>query len=78
MFAVVIALNGYSQRQAIPIFAAFAVLFALGTALLVAVLNVVVLGRTAAGARRWGASALLGAGAGMLQLVPSLVFLAMF
>lgn len=76
-FVLMVALNGFSERDAVPIFVVFAALFATGTALLVALVNVLALGRTSGGGRRWLAAAALGAVAGALQLAPILVFLVM-
>lgn len=78
VFVLMVALNGFSEREALPIFALFAVLLAAGTALLVAGANLLFLGRSSGGGLRFGAALALGAVTGGLQAVVSLGFLAMF
>ena len=77
-FLGMVAMNGLSERDALPVFAILGTLAAAGTAALVALANLLALGRGAGGSLRWGASAGLGALAGGGQLFVTLVLLALF
>jgi hypothetical protein len=77
-FSSLVALNGFSEREALPVLAILGALCAAGTALVTSLAGLLVLGAAPSGGRRWGLSGLLGGLLGGAQLFAGLVLLALF
>ncbi len=73
-----VALNGFSEREALPILALVGALCAGATGFVTSLLGLLALGAAPGGGRRWGGALLLGLLLGGAELFAILLLLALF